>query len=233
LRTFSALIPLNLHDATVVPTSDNSTVSIAILAKAPVPGLAKTRLIPTIGAHAAAVLQERLLERTVPTALAADVGPVTVWCSPDTTHHAFLKLVARSRITLKPQPEGDLGIRMLTASAATGGSTLVIGTDCPALAEVHLRGAAKALRDGVDVVLIPAEDGGYVLIGTRSPQPALFEGIVWGTKTVLGETRARIIEQRLVLVEQPPLWDVDTDSDLARLEREIPQLKLSVTDRGS
>jgi glycosyltransferase A (GT-A) superfamily protein (DUF2064 family) len=115
---------------------------------------------------------------------------------------------------------------MLAAAAACGGPTLVIGTDCPVLTEVHLRGAASALRDGMDVILIPAEDGGYVLIGMRSAQPALFADIAWGTKTVLADTRARIIERRLMLAEQPPLWDVDTDSDLARLDREIPELKL-------
>ena len=202
----------------------NSPVSVAILAKAPIPGLAKTRLIPAIGAHAAAVLQERLTERSVATALAANVGPVTLWCTPDGTHSTFLKLVARLRITLKPQPQGDLGARMLAASAAYNGPVLVIGTDCPVLTEADLRGAANALRDGTDVVLIPADDGGYVLIGTRSEQPALFAGIVWGTKTVLAETRARIIENRLVLAERPPLWDVDTESDLARLEREHPEL---------
>jgi len=209
-----------------MPPPNNSAVSIAILAKAPVPGLAKTRLIPTIGAHAAAVLQERLTERAVATALAANVGPVTIWCAPDGTHDSFLKLVARSRITLRRQPEGDIGARMLAATATGSGPTLVIGTDCPALTEVHLRGAANALRNGTDVILIPAEDGGYVLIGTRSAQPPLFAGITWGTKTVLAETRARIIEQRLILTEQPPLWDVDTENDLARLEREYPELKL-------
>jgi len=209
-----------------MPPPNNHAVSIAILAKAPVPGLAKTRLIPTIGAHAAAVLQERLTERAVATALAADVGPVTIWCAPDGTHDSFLKLVARSRITLRRQPEGDIGARMLAATATGSGPTLVIGTDCPALTEVHLRGAANALRNGTDVILIPAEDGGYVLIGTRSAQPPLFAGIAWGTKTVLAETRTRIIQQRLILTEQPPLWDVDTENDLARLEREYPELKL-------
>ncbi len=102
----------------------------------------------------------------------------------------------------------------------------MIGTDCPALTELHLRGAANALREGNDVVIIPAEDGGYVLIGTRTPQPAIFAGIAWGTNTVLADTRTRIIEQRLMLTEQPPLWDVDTEADLARLEREFPELKL-------
>jgi hypothetical protein len=204
----------------------DTSVTIAILAKAPIPGAVKTRLIPTIGAHAAAVLQERLTERAIATALAADVGPVTLWCSPDATHSTFLKLVMQQRIILKRQPEGDLGARMLAATAAGNGPVLVIGTDCPALTELHLRGAANALREGNDVVIIPAEDGGYVLIGTRKPQPAIFADIAWGTNTVLADTRTRVIEQRLMLTEQPPLWDVDTEAEYARLEREFPELKL-------
>ena len=115
---------------------------------------------------------------------------------------------------------------MLAATAASDGPVLVIGTDCPALMEVHLRSAANALRDGTDVVLIPAEDGGYVLIGTRSTQPALFADISWGTQTVLAETRARVMAHRLVLAERPPLWDVDTEIDLERLEREYPDMRL-------
>jgi len=209
-----------------MPPPNNNFVSISVLAKAPIPGLAKTRLIPAIGAHAAAVLQERLTERAVKTALAANVGPVTLWCAPDSTHTSFLNLVARSRITLRPQPDGDLGARMLAATATSRGPVLVMGTDCPALTDIHLRSAADALRDGTDVVLIPAEDGGYVLIGTRSMQPALFADMRWGTETVLAETRARVIAHRLVLAERPPLWDVDTEIDLARLEREYPELRL-------
>jgi uncharacterized protein len=209
-----------------MPPPSNNSVSIAILAKAPIPGLAKTRLIPTIGAHAAAVLQERLTERSLATAFAANIGPVTLWCAPNATHDSFVKLVARLRVTIRPQPEGDLGARMLAAVAAGNGPVLVIGTDCPALTDVHLRGAAKSLRDGNDVILIPAEDGGYVLIGMRSAQPCVFSRIAWGTKTVLAETRTRIIEQRLMRVECPPLWDVDTEADYLRLEREYPELKL-------
>ena len=209
-----------------MPPSNTSPVSIVILAKAPIPGFAKTRLIPAIGAHAAAVLQERLTERTVATALAAGIGPVTLCCDPDATHDTFLKMVTRMKITLRPQPPGDLGTRMLAAVATSTGPVLVIGTDCPALTEAHLRSAAMALRDGNDVVLIPAERGGYVLLGMRKAQPTLFSNIGWGGSSVLADTRARIVEQRLMLVERPPLWDVDTEIDLARLEREFPELKL-------
>ena len=201
-------------------------VSIAILARAPIPGFAKARLIPAIGAHAAAVLQERLTGRTVATALAAGIGPVTLCCEPDATHDSFLKMVARMKITLRPQPQGDLGARMLAAVADSAGPVLVIGTDCPALTEAHLRSAASALREGNDVVLIPAENGGYVLVGMRKAQPTLFSNIAWVKSTVLADMRTRIVEQRLMLVERPPLWDVDTEIDLARLEREFPELKL-------
>ena len=209
-----------------MPPSNTSPVSIVILAKAPIPGFAKTRLIPAIGAHAAAVLQERLTERTVATALAAGIGPVTLCCDPDATHVTFLKMVTRMKIALRPQPPGDLGTRMLAAVATSTGPVLVIGTDCPALTEAHLRSAAMALRDGNDVVLIPAERGGYVLLGMRKAQPRLFSNIAWGGSSVLADTRARIVEQRLMLIERPPLWDVDTEIDLARLDREFPELKL-------
>lgn len=197
------------------------------MAKAPIPGFAKTRLIPVIGQHAAAILQGRLTDRAVETALAADVGPVTLWAAPDAGHDTFLAMVARKPVSLRPQPAGDLGARMLAAAAAANGPVLVIGTDCPALAPMHLRSAAKALHDGAEVVLIPAEDGGYVLIGLRRAEPTLFERIPWGTPKVLAETRARIIARGLRLSEIPPLWDVDTEDDLARMEREIPELALT------
>lgn len=196
-----------------------AATSIAILAKAPVPGAAKTRLIPTIGAHAAAVLQERLTARAVATAQAAGVGPVTLWCAPDVAHRSFREL----DITLKQQPEGDLGARML--AAFEDGPTLVIGADCPALTPTHLRDAATAL-DTHDIVVIPAEDGGYVLIGANARHPPLFEAMTWSVSTVLTETRKRIAALGLSTCELSPLWDIDTENDLARMERAFPELKL-------
>jgi len=194
------------------------STSIAVMAKAPIPGFAKTRLIPAIGAHAAAVLQERLTERAVETACAADIGPVTLWCSPTLDHTSFQDLAWRFPIVLKQQPDGDLGDRMLGAIAAQNGPTLVIGTDSPALTAEHLRTAADALDDA-DVVLIPAEDGGYVLIGARGVYPDLFSDIRWGSASVMEETRGRISALGLKAIELPALWDVDTEADLARCEK--------------
>ena len=91
--------------------------------------------------------------------------------------------------------------------------------------EAHLRDAVGALATH-DVVLIAAEDGGYVLIGARAPHPELFVEMTWSVPSVLAETRARIAALGLTSRELPPLWDVDTEDDLARMEREFPELAL-------
>lgn len=198
-----------------MPSSES--VAIAILAKAPIPGLAKTRLMPALGAHGAAMLQEALTARAVETAMAAQTGPVTLWATPDATHPSFRELTAKSQTAVKRQPDGDLGARMLTACEAVSGPVLVTGTDCPSLSPADLQTAAGALRDGSDVVVIPAEDGGYVLIGMRKPQPRLFGAMPWGTDTVMAETRKRVAGAKLRCRELPTLWDIDRPEDLERL----------------
>jgi rSAM/selenodomain-associated transferase 1 len=197
----------------------NPDVTVAVLAKAPVPGFAKTRLIPALGAHGAAVLQERLTERMVTAACAAALGPVALWCAPDCTHVSFRDLADRYPLQLAPQPEADLGARILAAIAGAGGPVLVIGTDCPVLTADHLRAAAAALRDH-ETVVVPAEDGGYVLIGMRRPHDVLFSDMSWSTETVMDETRRRIMRAGLSCRELPTLWDIDRPDDVGRMERE-------------
>lgn len=192
-------------------------VAIAILAKAPIPGFAKTRLVPVLGVDGAARLQERLIERAVMTACAAGVGPVTVWATPDPTHAIFQTLHSRHGVVLTRQGDGDLGARMLAASMARNGAALVIGTDCPALTADHLRTAAAVLRDGSEVVVFPAEDGGYVLIGAQRPVPALFADMPWSTGDVMTQTRHRLKAAGLSWQEPVTLWDVDVPADLQRL----------------
>ena len=191
-------------------------VAVAVLARAPVAGQAKTRLIPALGADGAAALQERLIERAIETACAAAVGPVTLWTTP-APHPCFAALTSRHRVALAVQPEGDLDVRMLAACAAANGPAIVIGTDCPVLTPAHLRQAADVLREGTDVVVIPAEDGGYVLIGSRIPQPGLFAAMTWSTDTVMAETRRRLAQGGLTWREPAQLWDVDRPEDIARL----------------
>ncbi len=199
-------------------------VGVAILARAPIPGQAKTRLIPALGAEGAANLQRWLLQRTVAMALAADVGPVTLWCAGDPRHADFALCRAFGSVTLGLQPEGDLGRRMSEAlrQSPTPAGTLVIGTDCPALGAAHLREAASRLADH-DAVVLPAEDGGYVLIGTRSPPPAVFDEVAWGTDQVMAQTRRRLATLGCRWSEPATLWDVDRPADLERLLAFCPE----------
>jgi rSAM/selenodomain-associated transferase 1 len=195
-------------------------VTVAILAKAPLPGLAKTRLVPALGADGAAALQARMIARAVETARAANVGPISIWAAPDLHHPAFQTIAAQSGVELARQPDGDLGLRMLTALEAAGGPAIVIGTDCPALQPAHLRAAAEALAGGIDAVVIPVEDGGYALIGMRDPEPALFTDMRWSTNGVMTETRRRLTRLSLSWREPARLWDVDLPEDIERLRRE-------------
>lgn len=194
-------------------------VGIAIFARAPVAGQAKTRLIPKLGAKGAAELQRALTRRTLRTALAANLGPVSLWCTPDCEHPAFVACSKQLGVTLFPQHGADLGARMFHTfvQLCRQRAALVIGTDCPALTAEVLRAAAKVLLDGNDAVMIPAEDGGYVLIGLRHPVDSLFHGIAWGRDTVMAETRERLRRAGLRYQELAPSWDVDRPEDLDRL----------------
>jgi rSAM/selenodomain-associated transferase 1 len=196
-------------------------VQVALLAKAPIPGLAKTRLAPALGMRGAARLQRQLTRQALRTALAAALGPVTLWCTPDARHRFFRALQRTAGVRCLVQPGGDLGERMHCAFRmhCMQGPLLLIGTDCPVLRPEDLRQAAQALIDGADVVLQPAEDGGYVLVGLRRPQPAIFLGMTWSTDKVMAETRQRSCEAGLRLHELDTLWDLDRPQDLERWRR--------------
>ena len=195
----------------------NDPVAVAVLAKAPLPGFAKTRLIPALGEEGAALLQARLVEHAVETVCAACLGPVTLWAAPDESHPLFQGISARFGVALACQDAGDLGARMLTAMAAANAPALIVGTDCPALTSDHLRAAADILRDGADAAMIPADDGGYVLIGMRRPVRALFSGMRWSAPDVLDETQRRLRDLGLTWREPVTLWDLDLPKDLERL----------------
>jgi rSAM/selenodomain-associated transferase 1 len=124
------------------------------------------------------------------------------------------------------QRGGDLGARMANLAAdllAAGHSgVLIVGSDLPTVPVSHLAEAARCLaEDAADLVLGPAEDGGYYLVGLRRPAPALFSDVAWGTAAVFEVTlaRARALDLRVHLL--PPWHDVDTTEDLARLRRDL------------
>lgn len=199
--------------------ADPHDAPLAILAKAPVPGRAKTRLIPALGAEGAARLQAQLLRHAVATALAASLpARITLWTALEHDHPLFRELAEHHGIALRAQPEGDLGARMHAALAAMDGPGLVIGSDCPALTPALLRRCAATLSEA-DGVFVPVEDGGYALVGARRAEPRLFADIDWSTERVMTQTRARAATLHWRLACPARLWDVDRPEDLPRLAR--------------
>jgi uncharacterized protein len=215
------------------------SVRTLIFAKAPVAGQVKTRLARAIGDAAAADLYRQLITHCVDSALAADVGEALLCVTPAVTSDTFLSSLARKHgLRMQAQQGGDIGARMAHAlrwSLADGTPSLLIGSDCAALTPAYLRSAAAALaaphdvvekslhevvRQGPhDVVLGPAEDGGYFLIGARQRCPDVFDGIAWSTPRVLEQTRALLRRADLRWHELVPIWDVDEPADLARLQQ--------------
>lgn len=193
--------------------------TVIVFAKAPVPGLAKTRLAPALGPDGAAALAQRLLDHAVRQALESGLGPVDLCVTPDLHHPALAPLAVLPGVSLSDQGDGDLGERMAAAFnrvLAAGGPALLIGTDAPSLDARYLRQAARAL-DTHDAVFGPAVDGGYVLAGLRRPAPALFQGMRWSHARVMADTRARLARAGLRHVELPTLHDIDEPADLCHL----------------
>jgi uncharacterized protein len=193
--------------------------AVIVFAKAPVPGLAKTRLAPALGEAGAAALALRMLHHALAQAVAADVGPVELCAAPDATHPAVQTAAAHSGAALSEQGSGDLGRRMHRAFARSlvrHGRALLIGTDAPSLSAAMLRQASSALQDH-DAVFVPAFDGGYALVGLRRPDPRWFSDMRWSHARVMEETRERLRAARARWAELTPVADIDEPADLVHL----------------
>lgn len=191
---------------------------LLVFARNPVAGRVKTRLVPVLGAEAATALYREMLRRTLETV--AQLGGVRaeLWLDGAATDRELQHLVRYHGLTLKLQQGPDLGARMAKALAEATGSgcrAVLIGSDCPEYDAAYLEAAFSALADH-DVVIGPAADGGYVLIGATRPQPALFQDIAWGTAGVLEATRQRLRRLGLRWHDLPTLHDLDEPADLAR-----------------
>ncbi len=191
--------------------------SLAIFAKYPEPGQVKTRLIPAIGPEGAAALHADMLRHTIALAsqFTRDRGVrAELWHSGGTTEE--FAALGIDDLPCHAQPKGDLGARMHHAFREllrNASATVIIGTDCPDLAPGILHAAFDALSTH-DLVLGPATDGGYYLIGLRRPVPSLFNDMKWSTDQVLAATLSRASTLGLSVHMLPVLDDVDEPKDL-------------------
>lgn len=188
---------------------------VAIFAKAPIPGQVKTRLTPALRAEEAADLYRALLLDTIEVVESTQAS-VTIAFTPSTARRPLERLLGRRRHLLA-QPPGDLGARLegvLGLMQESGGKRLlVIGSDCPGLTPERILEAWRAL-ESAPVVLGPALDGGFYLLGVTQPVTGLLRDVPWSTGRVLEATRARLLERGLLVHELAEERDLDTPRDL-------------------
>ena len=213
----------------------HGTCRTIVLAKAPLPGQVKTRLIPALGPEGAAALAAAMLVRTASTALEAALGPVELCAAPSRHLPVWKELRLPPDLEWSEQGEGDLGERMARAARrglGAGGPVLLIGTDCPGLGANQLRAAAEALQER-DGVLGPTWDGGYALLGMGRFEPSLFSAMAWSTPAVLAQTRLRLAAAGWSWRELPTLADIDTPGDLNALEGDLRELAVLWSRRAA
>jgi hypothetical protein len=207
---------------------------LGVMAKWPRPGQVKTRLAAVTSPAWAAALAHACLEDTLERITDVVARRVVVFTPPD-AQADFTGLVA-GRFELCPQADGDLGQRMqawFEACLSSGAERAVLlGSDSPSLPVDYIRSAFADLLQH-DVVLGPATDGGYYLIGCARRVPPLFDGIAWSTSRVLAETVARIQGAGLALALLPPWYDVDTLDDCQVLRGHLAAMRRAGFDPGA
>lgn len=203
------------------------------MARAPAPGRVKTRLCPPLGPEQAAEFYECVLRDVL-----SDLAPSErwdTWVAYAERSRDYFQRLPEQGIALLPQRGASLGARMhavfVDLCHAGYRHVVLVGSDIPTLRAASIRKACEVLQTGrSDVVLGPADDGGYYLIGLTRPEESLFSGIVWSTASVLEDTvaRARQLEFRVRMVAGT--YDVDVAEDLDTLRRDLedsPRLRAS------
>lgn len=191
---------------------------IIIFAKFPARGMAKTRLQPALGLEGASLIAKQLLLHSVEQALATGLS-VELCVSPAPTDLCWQTLGLPESLQWSAQANDDLGLRMLAASQQglyKFKQVVLIGTDCPSLTPLRIQDAVHQLEQS-DTVMIPASDGGYVLLGFKQADASLFSDIEWSTASVAAVTRQRIAALGWTLALLDPLHDIDEPIDLKHL----------------
>jgi hypothetical protein len=194
---------------------------LCIFTRVPVLGRVKSRLAAKLGEAAALRAHETLVEDTLRRLAAVPGVRAELWVD-DHPNARVADWCREWQLALRQQQGADLGERMHRALAdclACGEWGIVVGTDCPPIDAAYVRRAVRALALH-DLVLGPAEDGGFGLVGLSKPVPGLFDGVAWGGDQALRGTLANAIRLRLRICLLPAIWDVDEVDDWQRWERD-------------
>ncbi len=199
--------------------------ALAVAAKAPLPGTVKTRLHSLLSKDDATELYRCFLKDTLALAASVPRTETVISYTPVGSEHFFKGIVTNGERLLAQRGAsfGDKLFHALSDLLSEGFSSAVImDSDSPTLPRHYLVQAFEELaREGDRVVLGPATDGGYYLIGIKRPHRQLFDRITWSTSRVLGETIERARETGLEVVLLPEWYDVDGVEEFARLRREM------------
>ena len=204
---------------------------LLVAAKVPEAGRVKTRLVGRDGAENeamseadAARLAQAFLTDTLQKAADCPV-PADLWLALDGETENLPEALRLFGGRIVKQEGSDLGekmARLFEAGFADGfAQIIIIGSDTPHLPPAFLVDAWGRLEAGADVVLGPADDGGYYLMGLKQARPDLLQDIAWSTNTVLGQTREKAREADLTVGQTPPWYDIDTPDDLRRLRTDL------------
>jgi len=198
-----------------IRTTPNYTLIIFV--KYPEPGKVKTRLARYIGNEKAAQIYSEMTETIIRNLFESEKYKTMIFFDPPERKRDFENWLQNNVYEFFPQEGGSLGKRMSNAFTKVFSleveKAVIIGTDCIEISNEVISQAFDAL-EVVDVVLGPAEDGGYYLLGLKKPDPHIFHGISWSTGLVLDQTLKKIKEKGLKFQLLKTLRDVDTVSDL-------------------
>jgi len=200
--------------------------ALIVLAKAPAAEVTKTRLCPPLTPEGAAAFAAASLVDTLAVARSVE-GCMLLLAHPPGAAGRLAALLGDDLPPAFAVPPGDVGAAMYFAMNYAldldyqAAQVALIGSDLPGLPPAHIAQAFARLDDGADVVLGPAEDGGYYLIATTAPHPALFTDIAWSTDAVYAQTVARAEACGLSLATIPTWYDIDDVADLRRCARDL------------
>ncbi len=217
--------PHNTHQSQTRPYNNRKTKQkqLIIFVKSPVPGKCKTRLTPYLSAEQACEFYKKLINTCFANISLLNKIDIAIYAYPD-TQNPYIKNLAQTHSTsLHIQQGHNLGDRMhnaIKASLQTYDKSVLIGTDCPVLNHTYINQAFEALEQH-DMVLGPAKDGGYVLIGATKIDAGLFSGIHWGTDTVLQQSieNNKVAGYTTHLLNT--LWDIDVPEDYIQYQSQI------------